>query len=127
MPALWTLSTLPTVEEARANLAAREGMPGPDDVHGVERGGEPIGAPARGTAATVAGWLPDGVEAALWTGLPVESNWLDEAGRLIEAAVLEFARSLDGETRALAREYVANAPAQTATPLRERLLTALEG
>lgn len=125
LPTLWTVSTLPTLDEARTNLAAREGMPGPRDVHGVQRGAAPIGTPDPATAAAVTAWLPSGLDAALWTGLPAEPTWLDAGGRLVDDAVIEFARSLDGDELTRAREYVANAPEQTATPLRSRLLAAL--
>jgi hypothetical protein len=122
---LWTMSALSDLDEAHDNLRRREGTSTPR-IHGVHRGGGPIGEPVTEIADAVAGWIPDGVDYALWTGLPPEPTWLHE-GRVVPEAVLSHAHGLDGETRRVAREYVANAPDQTATPLRPRLLAALGG
>jgi len=126
-PTLWTLSSLPSLDEGRTNLAAREGMPGPHDVHGVTRPGELVGDADPAVARIVGEWLPGGVEAALWTGLPVEPSWLDPGGTLDGHAALTYAAALHGEDLIRAVEYVARAPSQTDTPLRARLLTALGG
>lgn len=122
---LWTTSTLESADAARHNLAVREGMPSPENVHGVMGDGTRVGEPDAAIAAVVSNWLPGDVDGALWTGLPVEPTWVDEDGSLRREAVLAFAETLEGADRRKAHEYVARAPVQTATPLRERLLAAL--
>lgn len=119
----WALSNLENLDDARAELAQREGSSvntvhfcayGPSSQ--VQRSGEPM------VTATVSDWLDahDGLDAAIWTGLT--SNWRSKRGSdfTMDDALLYLA-GLRGPELDAAREYITHAPPQIDTLVRRAM------
>lgn len=119
----WALSNLENLDDARAELAQREGS-SVDAVqfcaHGpsgqVQRSGEPM------VIATVSDWLdaPHGLDAAIWTGLT--SNWRSKRGSEFSTDdAVAYLTALHGSELDAAREYITSAPPQIDTPVRRAM------
>lgn len=117
VPTLWSVFNTRDLEAARESLRVREDVP-------RSRAAESIAQWRRGENATA---KPDGtisrwaseknLEAAVWTNLPPKFDRID--GRVpSETEVVTYLRTLEGETRAAAEEYVRRAPRQIATAYR---------
>ena len=119
----WAITNLENFEDAKANLARREGS-SVDAIHfcvqqpsgRMQRFGEPM------VTATVAEWLDArvGLDAAIWTGLT--SNWQSQRGAefSVDDALLYLA-GLKGSQLDAAREYITRAPPQSDTPVRRAM------
>jgi len=128
LPVLWARSCFGDALEAAANLAERETGAPLRTIHGVCANGRTLGAPEAGIVTTVRAWMAQRpLDAVIWTGLTPGSRWteLGWAGFTPDAAVA-YVSGLRGGTRRRAEDYLRRAPAQIDTPLRGRLLAALE-
>lgn len=85
------------------------------------RGEDAISEPA----ATISRWAAEkDFEAAVWTNLPPKFDGID--GRVpTENEVIAYLRTLEGQVRAAAEEYVRRAPRQIATACRGAIERAL--
>ncbi|MEM7745882.1 MAG: hypothetical protein AAF409_19450 [Pseudomonadota bacterium] len=108
-----------SLSEVISDLAARERAP-LEMIGGVclttgERQGR------EGIAAIVAEWCGDaGWAGAVWTDL--QSNYAEMSGHPFSvAAAIAYLKTLDGESLEEAVRYLALAPAETRTPLRDQL------
>jgi len=127
-PVLWARSCFDLPGRAIVNLAERETGAPLRAIHGVTGDGLLLGDPDIRIAATVWSWMAHRpLEAAVWTGLAPGDRWaeLGEAGFSPEAA-LTYVGGLRGRPRRRAEEYLRRAPPQIDTPLRPRLLAALD-
>lgn len=118
----WAESSLHDIDAACTNLKEREGTklkhvqrvaradPDPDD----------DAVPGRKAIWEWLGRQEHDIEAAVWTALP---PWEEFTLDVALAYLRELERNRDEAAAALrpAREYIRNAPAQTQTPLRERV------
>jgi hypothetical protein len=113
-------SPRPTVEAARADLAARERAALPFIGAVCARRGV-LAAARPETGATAAAWVAaTGAAGAVWTDLP--ASFAEATGAPFSvAAALAHLRALAPAALAEARRYVGNAPAETDTPLRRAL------
>ena len=120
---LWTLSSLGSVESARANLAAREGI-------ADEKVACSIGV-WQGTSQNksevdleIGSWASRlNLDAVVWTNLKAR---FDGQHRLASAdEIVGHMRKLSHEQRAAAERYVRKAPRQIDTPYRRQLELAL--
>ncbi len=108
------------LEDAVADLAARERAP-IERIGFLSKDGTRVQSRFPDAAEAVAEWLAlSNFDGAVWTDL--ERNFEDISGIpfSVEAAVLHL-RSLEGEPRLEAKRYIANAPSETDTHLRQRL------
>ena len=109
IPVLWAQMNVPTLEDARNDLAEREGTLAighwPSKGRSYQHGGA-IGAWASAR----------GIDGVIWTALPtnVEGAGSMETGERI----VEYLRSLSEPALSLAMEYVRKTPAQVRTPYR---------
>jgi hypothetical protein len=122
-PTLWAESGLTDLGAARENLRAREGKTCRlNSIHALTRaGGSSEAGLDRATRESVAEWLETrpNLDAAIWTGL--SSNWREERCREYSVDdALAYLRSLHGQQRQSAAEYIAKAPQQVQTALRVR-------
>lgn len=137
VPTLWTEVPVDSLAEARRILARRE-RTGPEWIGAWERDVGPLPAavpPGRargGSVATpavcasgIARWAEDrGFDAAVWTALPPVFG--GETGRVpTPDEVVEHLADLRGPVRAVAEEYIRNAPLQIRTPYRAVIEEAL--
>jgi hypothetical protein len=113
----WVLSAHDAIDEARNNLAKREGSPA-SRVHFALR--DRICDPAAPIEETIHRWLRDrsGVDAAIWTGL---SATLRGADVVQEALAHVSALEAVPEDHARAKRYVVKAPQQIQTAVRRAL------
>ena len=127
---LWVPMAVDSVAEARRALASREGCderwigvwPGTEDDLVADHW---TPGPAPPGYQAVAKWAGGrGLAGAVWTGLPIG---LRGARGVVPSAdeVIAFLRRLSGEPRQRAEKYIRRAPAQTRTPYRRRIETAL--
>ena len=120
----WAISSLKSLDDARANLADREGSP-VNAIHFCYRDpanqqrrqyGDPL------VTSTVDDWLlaQQGLDVAIWTGL--DSNWQSERGTdySVDDAI-RYLSGLEGSELEAAREYVTHAPPQIDTPVRQAM------
>jgi hypothetical protein len=115
LPSLWALLTTVSVEAAKAALQKREGTPEIGSWHG---GTSPPLIPS------LADWARrQRIDAIVWTALGFRSKGY--AGRRSADEVVEYLKTLQGDTRAKAETYVCRAPRQIATAYRRRFETDL--
>jgi len=117
---LWAISGLGELDEAVANLAARETNAPITSIHGIGPDGV-LGSPDSSTVKVVSAWLEDKpyLDAVIWTGLGPGPHW-DSEGWGMDRAVNHL-QSLQGATRERAEEYIRRAPRQIDTPVRRAL------
>jgi hypothetical protein len=102
------------VSEAREALRKREGVPA-SEVGMIGRW--MVGEPAPQSLLALAEWaLCRGVQGVVWTALP--PKWNDKEDMPSSAQVIEYLRSLRGDPREAAEEYVKRAPRQIDTDYR---------
>jgi len=120
---LWAELEVCTVAQARDNLAAREDIPAENITRDV--GLWLNDAEHLLHVSCIKAWaLGKGIDAVVWTALP--SRYANRLGRVpTETEAIAHLRSLSGAARGSAKEYVWRAPAQIATPYRQRIETAL--
>jgi hypothetical protein len=109
---------------ARESLRQREGVPrsrAGDLIAHWHRGENPLAEPD----ATISAWAAGkNLEAAVWTNLPPKFDGID--GRVpTENEVIAYLRTLEGQVRAAAEEYVRRAPRQINTAYRRAIERAL--
>jgi hypothetical protein len=116
----WAISALPTIDEVRANLQARESCPTIDPIHGLTRDGTVHGAVSQDVRATILAWLTDhdDCDGVVWTGL--RPKWTAGETFSVEAAIARL-----GGLQETARDYITKAPPQIQTPVRARARTEL--
>lgn len=127
---LWAPLAVGSAADARRVLAAREGCeerwigvwPGAADDLSADHW---TPGPAPPGYQAVAQWADEReLSAVVWTGLPFG---LQGARGIVPSAdeVIDFLRRLAGRPRERAEEYIRRTPAQTQTPYRRRIETAL--
>ncbi|HTU69563.1 MAG TPA: hypothetical protein VMF11_04505 [Candidatus Baltobacteraceae bacterium] len=118
----WVLSACDSVAEARENLRRREGTRLDRIAHASLGDGSAVPS-LHGSA--ICEWLQETaqLDAVIWTALETNWNEIRRAPFSCDDAVryLEELRGSDEAAYRRAAEYIRNAPAQTQTPLRERL------
>jgi hypothetical protein len=125
VPALWSVFNTRDLAEARESLRVREDIP-------RSRAAESIAQWRRGEHAsaepetTIPGWAAArNLEAAVWTNL--RPKFAGTNGRIpTESEVVAYLRTLEGQARAAAEEYVRCAPRQIATAYRRAIEKALD-
>jgi hypothetical protein len=124
IPALWSVFNTRDLAEARESLRVRENIPrsrAAESIAQWRRGENPVFEPE----STISAWATGmNLEAAVWTNLPPKFDGID--GRVpTEVEVVAYLRTLDGQVRATAEEYVRRAPRQVATAYRRAIERAL--
>lgn len=117
-PTYWALSALEGLDDARANLRAREGMKTLEKIHGLDKDGKTCGDIDTDVKACITQWLKEQshLDAVIWTGL--ESNWQQKMQRpFYPKDAICFLRGLEDKNRA--EEYISNAPEVIRTKVRE--------
>jgi hypothetical protein len=120
---LWRPSALDDLDAAIDNLAERETGAPRRSIHAIDSDGSFHGDGHVDVFARVAAWIErTGVGAAIWAGLTPGDRWTEHGhdGFSHDAAV-SYVRSLEGDARARAVEYIRNAPPQVDTPVRRAL------
>src|SRR6266403_2349507 len=124
VPALWSTFNTRDLARARESLRQREGVFRfrADDLIAHWGQGE---NPASEPDATIAAWAAEkDFDAAVWTNLPPKFDEID--GRVpTENEVIAYLRTLEGQVRTAAEEYVRRAPRQIATAYRRAIERAL--
>lgn len=120
VPTLWTAFNTRDLAKARESLRQREGVfrsRAGDLIAQWRRGETPVSEPD----ITVAGWAAEkDFDAAIWTNLPPRFGGID--GRVpTENEVTAYLRTLEGQVRAAAEEYVRRTPRQIATAHRRAI------
>lgn len=120
VPALWSVFNTRDLAEARESLRVREDIPRSHAAESIaqwRRGENPLSEPA----ATISAWATGkDLEAAAWTSLPPKFGGVN--GRVpTEDEVVAYLRTLDGQVRATAEQYVRRAPRQIATGYRRAI------
>jgi DNA replication ATP-dependent helicase Dna2 len=120
---LWNILAVDDVDAARSALGERERIPRQNwNRHiGVWQSGRATSTPAETTVARWAERLR--LDGAVWTALPVKFGGQERFPSAEE--VLNYLRSLQGDVRTRAEEYVRNAPSQINTPYRELIAAEL--
>ncbi len=119
---LWASMIAPTLDNAIASLAAREGIPSkniPRHIGRWSRGGSlpPL-------VVGLAGWAEaHGIEHVVWTALPPKFNGIERTPSCAE--VVAHLSALSGKERENAELYVRRAPAQIETAYRSAISGAL--
>ncbi len=113
----WCLSRRATIGEAIEDLRVREGASA-RHVGNFSTGGRAQYRDGEAFAA-IRAWAPtQGLDGVVWTDLP--SNFMEIAGQPFSvAAGIAYLRSLSGDSRARAIEYIRRAPDCVLTPLRQ--------
>jgi len=124
VPALWSVFNTRDLAEARESLRVREGIPpsrAAESIAQWRQGENPLSEPA----AMISGWTAEKeLEAAVWTSLPPKFGGVN--GRVPTAdEVVAYLRTLEGQARATAEQYVRRAPRQIATAYRRAIERAL--
>lgn len=124
IPTLWSVFKTRDLATARESLRQREGVPRPrahDLIACWRRGENRESEPA----ATISAWAGGkNLDAAVWTNLP--PKFAETDGRVpTEDEVVAYLRTLEGQARAAAEEYVRRAPPQIATAYRRAIERAL--
>lgn len=123
----WALSELEELRDARDNVQKREGAK-LEDIHYLDQSGHVADGVPPEVARKISEWLDahEGVQVAIWTGLP--SNWREKRGREFSAEdairyleELEAAADRRKVTYDRAREYVRNAPPGVETVVRKAM------
>lgn len=111
---LWTLMSSASIEEARSNLAEREGIT--KDIEKKIAVWRADGSTDESNR-TVAQWARQHeLSAALWTALPAKFNKVERCPSEVEA--VDYLRNLPYERRRIAEEYVRRTPKQVDTDFR---------
>jgi hypothetical protein len=124
VPTLWSSFNTRDVARACESLRQREGVP-------RSRAGDLIAQWRRGESsasepdATISAWASGkNLDAAVWTNL--RPKFAETDGRVpTEDQVVAYLRTLDGQARAAAEEYVKRTPPQIATAYRGAIERAL--
>jgi hypothetical protein len=113
VPLFWAEMTSTDVDEARSDLAQREGT-------SVSRIGFYPSAEYFPYTEAISLWAREkGIGGVVWTALPPR---LHDDGEVPTAEdVVAYLRSLDGETKTRAEEYVRKTPLQIKTPYRSTI------
>ncbi|MGB9514675.1 MAG: hypothetical protein WBU20_23520 [Candidatus Acidiferrum sp.] len=121
---LWSLFNTRDLAEARESLRQRERIPRSraGDLIAQWRTGE---NPVSKSDVTISAWAAEkDLDAAVWTSLPPKFGGIN--GRVpTQNEVVAYLQTLEGQTRAAAKEYVRRAPRQVATPYRRAIERAL--
>jgi hypothetical protein len=118
---LWALMAVETAEDAREALRVREGNRARIESIGIWR----VSDASRGTMSEIDEWARGhDLSAVVWTALP--AKFAGKNGRVPSLPdALGYLRSLHGNTREIAEEYVRKAPAQIDTPYRQKFASDL--
>lgn len=124
VPTLWSVFNTRDLATAHESLRLREGVPrsrAGDLIEHWRRGDNPASEPA----ATISAWASGkNLEAAVWTNLPPKFGGID--GRVpTENELMAYLRTLEGQARTAAEEYVRRTPRQIATAYRQLIENAL--
>lgn len=116
---LWALMTVASLAEARAKLAAREGIK--DTRINQDTGAWSLGGPENPCIAGLAAWAAArGIEHVVWTALPPKFG--AEASRLPTLdEVVQHLAGLTGPERDLAEQYIRRTPRQVDTGYRRAI------
>jgi hypothetical protein len=111
VPTLWAEMSVETLQDARQSLAMREGC----NVNAI--GSWPGEAATFSHIEAIGAWAASKrLDGVVWTALGPK---FDNACSVAAAAqVVDYLRSLSGEPRYLAEEYIRKTPAQVRTPYR---------
>jgi hypothetical protein len=121
----WSLSEFDKIELAIENLRVREGT-SKRHICFLEKAGMQKGF----IEESIARWFADqahigrDIDAAVWTGLPPKGHSSD-GPFASDDEIIQYLLSLSGETAAIARQYIANAPECVDTLLRRRIESVL--
>lgn len=120
VPALWSVFNTHVLGEARESLRVREGIPrsrAAESIAQWRRGEKPVAEPD----ATISRWAAEkDLETAVWTNLPPKFEGIN--GRMpTENEVVAYLRTLEGQARADAEEYIRRAPRQITTAYRRAI------
>jgi hypothetical protein len=120
VPTLWSVFNTRDLDEARESLRQREHIPrsrARDLISHWRRGENPVSEPD----ATISDWGGGrDLDAAVWTSLKPKFAGID--GRVpTETEVIDYLRTLEGQARAAAEEYVRRAPRQINTAYRRAI------
>lgn len=119
LPVLWCELRCKTIDEAKAALASREGISikNADRLIGLWSSGR---MPHTPIAENVSRWAEKkALDAVLWTALGPKFS--DAADVPSSETVVCYLRSLDGEARELAEQYVRRTPMQIRTAYRRAI------
>jgi hypothetical protein len=125
VPTRYALSSLGDLDEAVTDLQKREGAPNRDRIGFVDvtrdRTSERAWAKHPVACERIRAWAGESkIDGVVWTAL--EPRFEEKAGEpfSVDAAV-RYLSHLAEERKALALAYIQNAPAEIATPVREKL------
>lgn len=123
---LWVHAEFTKLSMAIENLCDRECIPktSVDRIGFAITGGRSRCRAAPGVLGRIQGWGKDkGLDAAVWTDLPENPDKFKEKTgmELNDNNIIEYLKSLEGETLEKAKEYVQKAPKQIGTKLRRRI------
>jgi hypothetical protein len=116
---LWAAAVSEDVNVVRKNLQQREGTSG-GFIHSATADGQFSEGVSTVVRDAIAKWLKEHTEnhGCVWTGLV--SNWIDKRKTDFTVPLaIQYLKDLPDESRALAREYIRNAPAQIQTAVRD--------
>jgi hypothetical protein len=124
VPSLWSVFNTRDLAGTRESLRERERVfrsRASDLIAHWRQGENPVSEPD----ATIPTWAAEkDFEAAVWTNLPPKFDGID--GRVpTENEMIVYLRTLEGQVRAAAEEYVRRAPRQIATVYRRAIERAL--
>lgn len=123
IPVLWAALDVKSLDEARRQLASREGIPDALAHRSIGVWSDGCSSPHSETGV-IETWARDRQACAVvWTALP--PKFLGRAVKPSADQVLKYLSALDGEKRQLAEQYVRRAPAQIRTPCRQLIETQL--
>ena len=124
VPALWSAFNTRDLAQARESLRKREGVFRSRADHLIAQW-HPGDNPESEPDATISAWAGEkNLDAVVWTNLP--PKFAETEGRVpTEDEVVAYLRTLEGQARAAAEEYVRRAPRQIATVYRRAIERAL--
>jgi hypothetical protein len=116
----WATAAFDSLAGARENLRSREGCATIAPIHTLTRSGQTQGAVPPAVKRRMAAWLAvhADVDAVVWTGL--QPKWTGTTPFGVEAAIV-YLRLLEEPVRSRARDYIAKAPSQIQTPVRQQV------
>jgi len=123
IPVLWAALDVKSLDDARRQLAHREGIPDEFAHRSIGAWSSGCSSPHSETGV-IETWARDrGAGAVVWTAL--RPKFSGKAVKPSADQVLKYLSTLDGEKRQLAERYVRRAPAQIRTPRRQLIETQL--
>lgn len=113
----YAISSMPDLASAVRNLAEREGTPA-TNIHFASR----YETYTDEIKSRIAAWLIEkGFDAAVWTGLPPKFQF-QSFQEFSTTAAIAYLKSLTGETRVKALNYINSAPPTVNTPVRDAMM-----